>query len=142
MSHRLALAISLSVAGAASAQTQIKPRVMIMVDTSGSMHDDFNGNGTGGDGSNFYKDSLITRDRTVDFNLTPYIGVEVSPNTNQCMPAPNPPANEHYSGQDSRLFAAKAAVTDVLNGSGDVEWGLERYTSDAACTVFTHTFTN
>jgi hypothetical protein len=137
--NRLLLAISLAPL-MASAQTQIKPRVMIMVDTSGSMLADFATDvSTGGDGSTYYKDSLITRDVTVDFNLTPYIGPELSPVTNQCIPTNTPPANEVYNGVNSRMFAAKAALTNVLNGSGDVEWGLERYTG-TQCTVRSHTF--
>jgi Putative metal-binding motif len=143
MRHRLALAIGCFVAGAplaVSAQTQIKPRVMIMVDTSGSMLDDFaSNNSTGGDNSTFYKDSLITRDVTSERNLTPYIGTEISPVTNQCIPTNTPPLTEIYSGSNSRMFAAKAAVTNVLNGSGDVEWGLMRYTGNQ-CTVRAHTF--
>jgi MYXO-CTERM domain-containing protein len=144
MKRQLAFAIGFLVAGAplvSMGQTQIKPRVMIMVDTSGSMLDDFAGTGTGGDGSTRYSDSLITRDVSTSFNLTPYIGTEVSSVTNQCIPTNTPPANEVYSGFNSRLFAAKKAVTNVVNGSGDVDWGLMRYTG-TTCAVQTHTFTN
>src|SRR5258706_8767073 len=35
--------------------------------------------------------------------------------------------NGAFDGINSRLFAAKAAVTNVLNGSGDIDWGLMRY---------------
>ena len=61
-SNVLALTIGLVAAGIPSvggAQTQIRPRVIIMVDTSGSMTEDFNGNGRDGDGSLSYTDALI-----------------------------------------------------------------------------------
>jgi len=126
--RRLALATVLAsfssvVAGsAAHAQTQIKPRVMLMVDTSGSMAEDTVANAaTGGDGSSSYQDSQMTAaaNQTTP-NFSPYPGYSTN---NIC-----PPAANTTRGSASKMAAAKLAVTNVINGSGDIDWGLMRYT--------------
>ncbi len=62
--------------GVAFAQTtQIKPRVLIMVDTSGSMTEHFTDNySTGGDGSTFYTDKVMTRSQASNFDDGLYNG--------------------------------------------------------------------
>ncbi len=135
---KLALAVGFVVAGTpflSAAQTQVRPRVILMIDTSGSMTEHFNNNNeSGGDGSSYYQDGVMTRQLSTDANLSLYEGFELNP-TNTC------PAGgaEVYDGSNGRLAGAKAAVTNVVNGSGDVDWGLMRY-SGTQCAVVPHTF--
>jgi hypothetical protein len=139
-SSRLAFAISCFVAGTpllAAAQTQIKPRVLLMVDTSGSMLGHFTDDiSTGGDGSTYYHDSLITRQFPADANLSMYVGNFL---TGSC--AAPPTVLTQYDGVNSRIYGAKAAVNNVINGSGDVDWGLMRY-SGTDCAMVANGFTN
>ncbi len=115
----------------AAAQTnQIKPRVLIMVDTSGSMTEHFTDTtSTGGDGSTLYSDAVMTRSQSTNFNLGLYTGFETG--TLTCGGAT---AATLYDGVNSRMYAAKQAVTNVVNGSGDIDWGLMRYTG-TTCAV-------
>src|SRR4051812_10479698 len=127
-------AMLLAHAVAASAQTnQIRPRVMIMVDTSGSMLEHFGDtNSAGGDGSTFYQDSLLTRSFATDKNLGLYPGFSLQA-TNQCtMPATS---LSSYDGVNSRMYAAKQAVQNVVFGSGGIDWGLMRYTGNDCAMV-------
>jgi hypothetical protein len=121
----------------ALAQTAIKPRVILMVDTSGSMVSHLSDNNpTFGDGSSSYKDASIT-------NNSYYEGVQVgSLNCGGagCSLSGTCPAAGPFDGVNSRMFAAKQAITNVLNGSGDIDWGLMRYTG-TACTAVANPFT-
>jgi hypothetical protein len=120
----LVVAIGCVVVGAplaAEAQTQIKARAMVMVDTSGSMVWHFGDCATsGGDGDNtalFCDNSLGSGD-----SFTCAQSCTVGPNGGLTgvfkTTADNP----------SRLFAAKAALTDaILAASGSIDFGLERY---------------
>jgi hypothetical protein len=124
-----------SMGSAASAQTQINARVMVMVDTSGSMVDHLTDNNpTFGDGSNGYKDSQTNMP-------TYYRGVP--PGGVTCGPlgcGPSGICGAGFDGVNSRLFAAKQALTNVLNGAGDIDWGLMRYTGNQ-CPVSATPFT-
>ncbi len=125
------------VAQTAAAQTQIRPRVMVMIDTSGSMSEHFtDGKTTGGDGSIYFKDSLMTRQFPNDTDLSLYVGLELG--TAQCVTPPTTLSS--YDGINSRMYAAKQALTNVLNGSGDIDWGLMRYTGNS-CALQSGTFT-
>jgi len=122
----------------AGAQTQVKPRVLLMVDTSGSMTSGFTTGNTGGDGSTYYHDAVLTRDFSAgDKNLSLYVGHMLAP-----ISCAAPPATfSSYDGGNSRLFAAKAAVGNVLNASGNVDWGLMRYTG-TDCPIVSVGFSN
>jgi len=104
----------------ANAQTSVRARVLLMVDTSGSMTEHMDSNTDSfADGSTIYRDAIMTRDTTTfggGFSMYPGIAL-----TNACL------ANSTYDGSNSRLFNAKAAVTNVVNASGDIDWGLMRY---------------
>src|SRR5262249_31803948 len=131
------LAIAFVIAGLPSkapAQTQIRPRVILMVDTSGSMTLDFSGTDTFGDGSTNYSDNTMTNSLASNKNMTLYVGRETA---GVCT---SPPATlSSYAGIGSRMFAAKGALTDVINGSGDIDWGLMRYTG-TQCALVSNTF--
>ena len=146
MRRKVSLAVGglvVAMAGLASAQsTQIKPRVMLMVDTSGSMNFHLNdGNSTGGDGSDLFSSNatyvgaggtfLRSQAATPGYSL--YEGFETS-GTKTCNPQTGP-----FDGVNSRMFAAKSAISDVINGSGDIDWGLMRY-NGSYCS-FSTTFT-
>ena len=108
MAHRssLILALLVGAAGDAAAQQQIRARVMVLVDTSGSMLWHFNNNNScGGDGSTSYRDGM-------GGPLVWYPGAD---------------------GINSRLFGAKKALADVVNGAGDLDFGLMRYAVDTQC---------
>ncbi len=138
----LLFAMPLAIAGVgmvrpAAAATQIRPRVMVMIDTSGSMSAHFQDNATtGGDGSTYFHDSTLTRQFPADANFSLYVGQEVGA-LNQCV-AP-PLTLSAYDGVNSRIYAAKQAMTNVLNGSGDIDWGLMRY-SGSLCPIQSSTF--
>jgi Sulfatase-modifying factor enzyme 1/Stigma-specific protein, Stig1/Putative metal-binding motif len=119
--RRLSLVVAIGcVMGApsvASAQTQIKARALVMVDTSGSMVWHFGDCATsGGDGGNaaLFCDNHIGNGFDCSKQCTTGSGLNgVFSTTND-----NP----------SRLFAAKAALTDaILAASGSIDFGLERY---------------
>ncbi len=120
----------LATAASASAQTQIRPRVLLMVDTSGSMTLALQAPGpgiptdTGGDGSFSFHDALMTRDPSSTPGFAYGEGFSSPPNT-----CSNPPGTivTSFRGITSRLYNAKTAVNDVLNGSGEINWGLMRY---------------
>jgi hypothetical protein len=106
---------------AASAQTQVKPRVLLMVDTSGSMASHLaDDNISGGDGSIAYVDNLMERSTTATPGFALYEGFRLD--------GPICTGTGTYDGINSRLFNAKIAVANVINGSGDIDWGLMRYT--------------
>jgi MYXO-CTERM domain-containing protein len=127
-------------AATAGAQTnQIRPRVMVMIDTSGSMAFHFNDNNTtGGDGSSKYQDGVLTRQFVSDKNLSLYIGRELGGSADFCG-APSSNVTD-YDGVNSRLFAAKQALSNVISGAGEIDWGLMRYTG-TTCAVADNTFT-
>ena len=102
-------------AAVASAQTQVKPRVLLIVDTSGSMTSELTSNSdTGADGSNYLKTNYsLERGTSIDPQFA--YGVGYSTPANTCS------ATATYRGQTSRMFAAKQAVSNVVNGSGDVD---------------------
>jgi hypothetical protein len=97
-----------------------------MVDTSGSMTEELGSNNdTGADGSFSYTDGLgLTRSASSNPGFA--YGEGFSNPANSCS---NPPGSivANFRGQDSRLFHAKSAVNNVLNGSGEIDWGLMRY---------------
>jgi hypothetical protein len=99
-------------AAAANAQTlyEIKPRIIIVFDTSGSMVFNFAGDNTRGDGTN-----------------------ELWSNGRHCCPGAL-----NGGGTASRLYAAKNAMTQMLNASGEIEFGLLKFNqnySDAGYTA-------
>src|SRR3954470_13574773 len=84
---------------------QIKSRVMVLVDTSGSMIWHFGNNNTaGGDGdlNSRFTDSL-------QVNKSYYPGTLIAGKPD---------------GVNSRLYAAKSALTSVVNATGDLDFGL------------------
>ena len=95
---RLPLLIAAMAALSPSAwgQVVVKPRVLVLIDTSGSMLQHFENNvGCGGDGDadSSYRDGFVG-------------------------------PNNWYPGTDgwnSRLYAAKHALSDVINATGDIE---------------------
>ena len=117
----VALALVVLMHGSAGAQTQIKGRVMVMVDTSGSMVWRFNDNdgchdkapGPCGDGDllSRYTDSLVAGQNFY----------------------PGRMVNNVALGSTSRLYAAKHALTDVINSAGDLDFGLMRYVVNPLC---------
>ena len=131
----LTLLTAVLTAAPASAQVQIRPRVLIMVDTSGSMTEHFMDNvSTGGDGSTLYTDGVMTRGLTQTPGFGLYTGYVVTGTCN----AP-PVTLSSYDGFNSRMYAAKLAVANVVNGSGDIDWGLMRYTGTQCPVVNTFT---
>ncbi|HEX6838888.1 MAG TPA: hypothetical protein VF334_20055, partial [Polyangia bacterium] len=124
----------------AQSSTQIKPRVLLMVDTSGSMNFHLSDNNTtGGDGSDLFSSGAgLSRSQATTPGYALYEGFETSA-TKTCNPQTGP-----FDGVNSRLYNAKVAVSNVISGSGDVDWGLMRYngTDCAFSTTFTkHTCT-
>ncbi len=108
------LLIALFAAAPAAAQVQVKGRVMVVVDTSGSMLDHFQNNtGCGGDGD--------AKSRYTD-------GTQANKNY-----YPGNIVNGQPDGQNSRLYAAKAALFNVVNSTGDLDFGLMRYHLNAGC---------
>ncbi|MBN2715045.1 MAG: SUMF1/EgtB/PvdO family nonheme iron enzyme, partial [Deltaproteobacteria bacterium] len=91
---------------------EIKPRILIVFDTSGSMAWNFSGNNTRGDGTN-----------------------ELWNNGRYCCPG-----TANGGGTTSRLYAAKNAMTQMLNASGEIEFGLlkfnQNYSSNQPTTGF------
>jgi MYXO-CTERM domain-containing protein len=97
--------------GEAQAQTQINGRVMVLVDTSGSMLYHFSDNATaGGDGnlSSSYRDGVAV---TTPQNFYPG----------------RPLGGGSYDGINSRLYAAKQVLSQVVNSTGNLDFGLMRY---------------
>ena len=122
-------ALLISLAGAAGAQQQIKPRVMLMVDTSGSMLQRVSDNArTNGDGSTYYFDPSLTTGI-----LTAYTGLGSTAAGCLASMACCPLTTDTGRGFDSRMANAKRAVANVINGSGDIEWGLMRYSALTLC---------
>jgi hypothetical protein len=129
-----------SVAAHGQSTNQIRPRVLVMVDTSGSMVWHFaDNNTTGGDGSTKLSSPFFTRnfDATApdSYNLTPYVGTTLTGTSATWCSMPSSTLT-NYDGVNSRLYAAKQALTNVVNASGDIDWGLMRYTGQT-CGVFT-----
>jgi hypothetical protein len=82
--------------------------VLVLVDTSGSMVWHFaNNNSCGGDGD---LASLYTDINVANKNYNPGTLIKGVPD-----------------GTNSRLYAAKAALTNVVNATGDLDFGLMRY---------------
>src|SRR5262249_38480725 len=87
---------------------QVKARVLVLVDTSGSMVAHFNNNNScGGDGD---LNSRYTDRNVAGRNYYPGTIIGGQPD-----------------GKNSRMYAAKLALTDVLNATGDLDFGLMRY---------------
>lgn len=78
----------------------------------------------GGDGSIFYRDGRMIRSIAGDANLGLFVGSDLTPT------CPGTTVLSDYDGVNSRMFAAKAAVTNVLSSPGKIDWGLMRYTGD------------
>ena len=134
----LLLVGSLADAQVANSSTQIKPRVLLMVDTSGSMTEHFTDiSTTGGDGSTFYSDKLMTRSLGTDGNLSLYSGYELG-TTKSCPSI----STTQFDGVNSRMYAAKQAVSNVVNGAGNIDWGLMRYSGTQCSVVDTTSNTN
>src|SRR5579883_2457568 len=133
--HVFAVSLALG-AGPAAAQTVIRPRVLVMVDTSGSMTEHFTDNlSTGGDGSTLFTDGVMTRSASATpGGLGLYEGYQLG--TVACPP----PTTQQYDGVHSRLFNAKAALRNVLNASGDIDWGLMCYSGTQCPVVNTSSF--
>src|SRR5207253_3117221 len=89
---------------------------------------------SGGDGTFFYQDGVITRSLAADHNLSLFIGSEL---TATC---PGPTTAASYDGINSRMATAKQAMSNVLY-TGDVEWGLMRY-SGTVCPFDNGIFVN
>jgi hypothetical protein len=105
----------------AAAQTQIKGRALVTVDTSGSMVWHFGDcNTTGGDGSGV----AAFCDNTIGTGFT--CGANVA-----CTTANGAqPLFPTTLAEPSRMYAAKAALNDVLNSaSGSIDFGLQKYTN-------------
>jgi hypothetical protein len=101
--------------GEARAQTQIKGRVMVLVDTSGSMAFHFTDNvTTGGDGDlqSRYTDGFVTDQSFYPGRLL---------------------GGGSFDGINSRLYSAKRALTEVVNSTGNLDFGLMRYALGSTC---------
>jgi hypothetical protein len=125
----------------ATAQTQVRARVLLMVDTSGSMLQRVDTstenatNNTGGDGSFSYTDALMSRDTsTFGGGFAMYHGFQTN-GPNCTLPTPGTITYNTLG----RMTNAKLAVQNVINGSGDIDWGLMRY-AGSDCTRFSSTF--
>ncbi|MBN2342205.1 MAG: VWA domain-containing protein, partial [Deltaproteobacteria bacterium] len=90
--------------GSAFAQRQyeVKPRILIVFDTSGSMARTFSGSSNYGDGSHDNWDG-----------------------SRECCPGVY-----NGGGELSRLYAAKNAMSQMLNASGEIEFGLAKFAQD------------
>jgi hypothetical protein len=105
----------------AHAQTQIKARALVMIDTSGSMIWHFNDCTVAGDGDGSAR--LCDNNQSPQFDCT--LGATCStsaPGAVAAYPLPD--------GAASRIWGAKTAMTNVILGGPDVDWGLERYIPD------------
>jgi hypothetical protein len=114
-----------------AAQTPVHPRVLILVDTSSEMAKHLVDNcSTGGDGSSGFIDTSV--------NLpTLYHGLPGPVDPSACLV---PCTSTTFDGINSRLYAAKTAVTNVFTAtSPKIDWGLMRY-SGATCTVAANPF--
>src|SRR5262249_12317017 len=115
--------------GAARAQTQVRARPLVVFDTPRAMVEqvrpptnmESNATDTGGDGSTSYVDGLMSRNTANDFGFALYQGFQ-SNNPLDC----TPDGNETFRGTQSRMFNAKQALNNVLNGAGGIDWGLMR----------------
>jgi len=113
-------------AALAEAQTQVRPRVMIVLDTSGSMTGTFSDARTHSDGSYTYSDPSLSTP------IFAYPGMgSTNTGSNTCPSLTDPTGNPGYS---SRAAVAKRAITNVVNASGDIDWGLMRF-SATQCAV-------
>jgi hypothetical protein len=109
-----------TVAAHGQAVNQVKPRVLLMVDTSGSMTQHMiDNNDTGSDQSTSYFDPVIGLRGPAQAPYNLYPGYATGPTA--CSATPT------YDPNTSRMFNAKQAVTNVINGSGNIDWGLMRY---------------
>jgi MYXO-CTERM domain-containing protein len=111
------LAVSLN-----SDANQIKARAMVLVDTSGSMVWHFGDcSSTGGDGGN----SALFCDNSIGNG---YSCPATSAGASTCTVATGINYFQTTQNNPSRLFAAKAALTDaIFSASGSIDFGLERY---------------
>ncbi len=113
MRSRLALlASTLLFLGPAVARAQVAPRIVIAFDTSGSMGTDFSGVPTFGDG--------------VTTNCTAGAAGQLC-GTN-CTAGIDTDCNGE--ADDSRIYIAKNAVSDMVLAFGDVDWALARFTQN------------
>src|SRR4051794_7398461 len=106
---RPSLVVSILLAsGAVRAQSiPAEARVMVLIDTSGSMIWHFGDNNTaGGDGD---LASRFTDSTQANKNYYPGTLINGKPD-----------------GANSRLYAAKGALTNVVNSTGDLDFGLMR----------------
>jgi hypothetical protein len=136
----MAGAVAAGPAAAQCASGNTRPRVLVLVDTSGSMTYHFvDSISTGGDGSTVYTDALMTRGLTQAPGFGLYPGYQLSGPV--CPPASPPTALTAYDGVNSRMYAAKTAVTNLVNASGSVDWGLMRYSGTTCPVINTKTNT-
>ncbi|MBO6934786.1 MAG: SUMF1/EgtB/PvdO family nonheme iron enzyme [Deltaproteobacteria bacterium] len=120
MDRKLLLVALLGVSLTSVADAQTKPRFVIAFDTSGSMATDLDGVPTFGDG--------VTTGCGTGVGGA-YCGTDCTAGIDtDCDNEPD----------DSRIFIAKDALTEILLAYGDVEWALARFpqtqANDADCT--------
>jgi hypothetical protein len=130
-------------AGAAPLSAQcpsgVKARVLVMVDSSGSMtlHMADN-NPAWGDGSSVYKDASMQRNESLTPGFALYPGLQLG--VPVCPPGSPPPVSSH-DGVNSRLYAAKAALSGLIGGAAQIDWGLMRFTG-TTCPIVNTTTSN
>ncbi|HEX2574544.1 MAG TPA: MopE-related protein [Polyangia bacterium] len=99
----------------AQPQPQVRGRMMVLVDTSGPMLWHFTDNlSAGGDGD---LQSSYTDGTQADRNFYPG----------------TPLGGGRYDGMNSRLYAAKSALSGVVNSSGTLDLGLMRFAPASTC---------
>src|ERR1700719_1870967 len=114
-----------------TAQGPVHPRVIVLVDTSSDMAKHLTDIcSTGGDGSSGFVDAGA--------NLpTLYHGLPGPVDPSACLV---PCTSTTFDGINSRLYAAKTAVTNVFTATAPkIDWGLMRY-SGATCAIAANPF--
>src|SRR5689334_5802830 len=118
------LIAALTIVSASSAEAQIKPRFVVILDSSGSMHQSvrsFNFPAFGGFAA--FTDGVATHGDGSDDHL----GCDVDSSNGLTFGRPN----------DSRMFVAKEAISNVVAAFGEVEFALSRYRQETGGQVCT-----